>query len=66
MRPTSCGQRTATAAAVWLLFACQMACAYRPVVLVHGIMTGAPSMQLIEDEIQRVCIQMMLHLCPRC
>lgn len=43
------------AAALWALLAGQtQAHAYRPVVLIHGIMTGAPSMQLIEDEIKLV------------
>lgn len=28
--------------------------AYKPVVIIHGIMTGAPSMQLIEEQIQTV------------
>lgn len=27
---------------------------YKPVVLIHGIVTGAPSMMLIEEEIMRV------------
>lgn len=29
---------------------------YKPVVLIHGIMTGAPSMDLIKEEIERVNI----------
>lgn len=43
-----------TAAALWALGAGHQAHAYRPVVLIHGIMTGAASMQLIEDEIKLV------------
>lgn len=34
--------------------------AYKPVAIIHGIMTGAASMQLIEDEIQKV---LHCHLC---
>lgn len=54
--------RTTTAFGL-VLFLCQLlACArsanaYRPVVLLHGIMTGAPSMQLIADEIVKVIPQ---------
>lgn len=43
--------------------ACFTVQGYKPVVLIHGIVTGAPSMMMIEEEIMRVRYAFAICVC---